>query len=73
MAKVGIRLPFIQMPLIITIFIPMLIVFLLYTLHDYIGKQLRVLQDNATLKQRMQEYGFSEKNCLQYLSKEEFS
>ena len=35
-----------------------------YTLHDYIGKQLRVLQDNATLKQRMQEYGFSEKELF---------
>ncbi len=35
-----------------------------YTLHDYRGKQLRVLQDNLTLKQRMQEYGFSEKELF---------
>ena len=32
-----------------------------YTLHNNTGKQLRILQDNAILKQRMKECGFSQK------------
>jgi dipeptidyl-peptidase-4 len=35
-----------------------------YTLHDNTGKELRVLQDNAALKERMKAYGFSEKELF---------
>ncbi|MDD3281634.1 MAG: DPP IV N-terminal domain-containing protein, partial [Bacteroidales bacterium] len=35
-----------------------------YTLHDNTGKELRVLQDNAALKERMKAYGFSQKELF---------
>ena len=35
-----------------------------FTLHNNTGKLLRILEDNAYLKQRMKEYGFSQKEFL---------
>lgn len=41
-----------------------------YTIHKADGKQLRVLEDNAKLKQRMQDYGFSKKELFSFTTEE---
>lgn len=39
-----------------------------YTIHKADGKQLRVLEDNAALKKRMEDYGFSKKELFSFTS-----
>ena len=40
----------------------------IYTIHKADGKQLRVLEDNAALKKRMEEYGFAKKELFSFTS-----
>lgn len=44
-----------------------------YTIHKADGKQLRVLEDNAKLKQRMQDYGFAKKELFSFTTEEDIS